>query len=225
MSNTVTMPDLNPFRTIRMKGEKWSENISCYDYWGGQAMDSVIFLVESWGMEEGEFEKMIKFLEAVEAYDGVRFAWTYRDQARIDYDDNCAYIDPTYGELDVIGLSDGDVGRRVIENEEIVWEDIEEYFLDDHTRALPSWYPYEQLFGAEYEDVSCEFEYALYGTTDKPEEIARKMYDKGYTHVVFQLKSVGQFAVNFCVWGKKDKPDPKKVMQEMLDEFKIIKES
>jgi len=204
MSKTVKMPELNPFRTIQQKGEKWSENISWYDHWQGQATDSVIFLVESHGLPEGEFDKMTKFLEAVEDYDGVRYSWNYRDQAMIDYDDNCAYIDPTYGERDVITLGCEIVGRRVIENEEVVWEDIEEYFLDEHTRALPSWYPYDQLFGAGFEDVSCEFENGFYGMVDSPKEIAKRMYDEGYTGVVFQIKSAGQFAIEFCVWGKKD---------------------
>jgi len=202
MSKAVKMPDLNPFRTISAKG--WEDNIEWYDHWDGQATDSVIFLVDSYGLEDGEFDKMTKFLEAVEDYDGVRYSWNYRDQAIVDYDDNCAYIDPTYGELDVITIEGANVGRRVIENEEIVWEDIEEYFLDDCTRALPSWYPYDQLFGAGFEDVSCEFENGWYGREDSPDKIAERMYDEGYTGIVFQIKHIEQFAVEFCVWAKKD---------------------
>ena len=209
-----------------MQKSGWQDNITAYDYWGGQATDSVIFLVESgYDMEQGEIDKMTKFLDAVEAYDGVRYSWNWRDQAMIDYDDNCAYIDPTYGERDVIQLECEIVGRRVIENDEVVWEDIEEFFVDDHTRALPSWYPYDQLFGAGFEDVSCEFENGFYGRVDHPEEISKRMYDEGYTAVLFQIKSANPFSINFCVWGKKDKPDSKKLMQEMMDEFKIIKES
>ena len=198
------MPELNPFRTISKKGEKWEDYISWYDYWGGQAMDSIIFVVDTYDMEDEESYKLTKFLEAVESYDGVRYSWNYSDQVEVDRNDNCAYVDPVYGEYDYITVGCESVGRRVIENEEVIWEDIEEVFVDEHARALPSWYPYAQLFGAGYEDVSCEFENGLYGRTDKPEEIARNMYDRGYTHVVFQIKSVGQFAVNFCIWGKKD---------------------
>jgi hypothetical protein len=199
------MPELNPFRTISKKGEKWEENIEYHDIYNWGATDAVVFLVSSWGMDNEEFEKMTKFLDAVTGYDSMRYEWNYRDQAAIDVEDNCAYIDPVYGEVDYITGDEGQIiGRRVIENEEVIWEDIEHLFLDDHTRALPSWYPYDQLFGAGYEDVSCEFEHGMYGRADKPEEIARNMYDRGYTHAVFQLKSVDQFAVKFCIWGKKD---------------------
>lgn len=191
------LPNLNPFRTIRKKGEKWEDHIEYYEDYTGQATDSVIFLVESYGMPDEEWEKMTKFLEAVVSYDSMRFNWTYRDQAVTDYDDNCAYVDPVYGEVDYIH-GDGEItGRRQFENGDLTFDDVSDMYVNNSTKALPSWL--EPTDG--WEERSCDFADGWYGRNDDPEQILKQLEDKDLD-VVFQISYVQPFETGFCVWTK-----------------------
>lgn len=190
------LPKVNPFKTIRAKEDVWGDNISWYEDYNGQTTDSVIFLVESYGLTNEDWEKMTKFLETIEAYDGVNYAWNYRDSVDIDYEDNCAYVQD-YGESDVMYVNEEYIGRRQFEKEECTFDDVSDAFVNNPERALPSWL--DPTDG--WEERSCDFANGWYHRHDEPKEIAEKLWGKDLD-VIFQISSISPFEVQFCVWTK-----------------------
>ena len=196
------LPNINPWKTITKKSEKWDEWISWYEDYNGTASDSVIFLVESYDMPNEEWEKMIKFLETICNYDNIKYSWDYRDSSYVDHEDNCAY-NIGYDESNVIFLDCKIIGRRQIENKEVTWDDLKERYINEPTKALPSWFPISDLEEEGFEERSCDFQNGMYGRVDRPKDIMEKLHNLKYKNIVFQIASINMFATDFCVWVKK----------------------
>lgn len=182
---------LNIYKTIN---EKDWDNISVFDNYNGATTDAQLIVVD------GATDEQLKFVEAVCDNSDI-YEWVYADSIYVDYEDNCAYS-INYGESDVI-LNDCEfLGRRRFENKELSFEDISELYINVDDKALPSWLNPSD----DWEERSCDYANDWYGNNDQPSEILQKLNDKGL-NVIFQISSVHQFGVNFCVWTKEVNDD------------------
>ncbi len=184
------------YEALEYKG--WSENVDgIYDDYNGEATDSQVVIVQTWGLKDAEEAKFFKFIDAV--CEANNWEWNYQDQTTIDYDDNCAYADG-YGEQDYI-MNDCEImGKRRFDNKELSFDDLIDDFYDNPERAIPSWVEVPEGLG--WEQQSCDFENGWYGRNDNPEEILKKLSAQNF-NVIFQLDYVNPFATGFCVWVRK----------------------
>ena len=169
--------------------ERMGVNYGVYDDYNGSATDSKIILIDG----QKDIEKVEAYLEAYCYTNDME--WGYYESARIDYEDNCAYT-IGYDESDVITLECEHAGRRQFENGKMDFDDVAEVFVNNPTRALPSWL--NPTDG--WEKQSCDFESGWYGRNDDPEQILENSGDD--FDVIFQIDYVNPFATGFCVWVK-----------------------
>ncbi len=178
---------INPYKTIEHKD--W-DNISWYDDYNGRCTDSILFVVDC------PTEEQEKFLEAINIAQPDLYNWNYSHDVGIDYEDNCAYA-MGYGEQDYI-LTDCEViGKRMFDNKDVSFIDIEEEFINNPNKAISSWLDLPD----EWEERSCNFNNGLHkGRQDQPKEILKRLADK--FDVVFKINSIDMFNTNFCVFTR-----------------------
>jgi hypothetical protein len=79
--------------------------------------------------------------------------------------------------------------------------------IDQPIHALPSWISADDIrkLGDGWQLLNAVYESGLrLGQTDRPADIARTLFQTGYSHVLFQISDVGQFDIKFIVWAIRD---------------------
>lgn len=78
--------------------------------------------------------------------------------------------------------------------------------VNDANRALPSWWSDADIESCGFVERECGLESGRYGVDDDPHKIMAAIQEReDDADVLFQLSSVEQFRVNFCVWVRADK--------------------
>ena len=139
----------------------------------------------------------------LEAYcEANNYEWDYSDSIVEDYDMNIAYRADVFGNYPDAIMTDCEwLGRAGFDDGTYDWDTISEEFINKPTRALPEWFPTEQLTTDGFELQSCDFADGWYDRADNPKEILSKANEEGYD-LVFQINYYHQFECSFCVWKK-----------------------
>lgn len=128
------------------------------------------------------------------------YDWYFNDSVVIDYNNGMAYTD----EGDVVAIDGELLGRKGFEDEDYDFTTIEDKFVDNPTRALPSWFSEDDIISNGFTKLTCEFNNGLYehNTNDDPQEIIDKLNEVSVTdiEVVFQIDFTNQFEMGFCAW-------------------------
>lgn len=146
-----------------------------------------------------------EYISILEAYCKDKgYGWNYDDTLTsingIAYnieDGNIIYID---GEA---------LGRADFENGYCDFSEIEDEFIDNPSRALPSWYDDKELEDLGFEKLSCEFDNGLYehNKNQDPKMVMENIKSLSTTRkkeVLFKVDFVSQFEMGFCVFVRSD---------------------
>lgn len=149
-----------------------------------------------------KFNKYPNFMEWLEN----SYELECSDEWIIDYD-----LDKCYR---VVGNSYGwQIQIRINDTGEIITPDSDidlwvEYCKVDLNRTENRCLPYfmvERLKSeTDFELIQDDFEHGFYGKTDKPAEIAKKIFqDTDYKDLIFVLDYSGQFSIGFSLYGRR----------------------
>ena len=198
-------------RSLEKKGFIDDGSIDLYTNMNG---DPVLVICPPYYRKENkrEYNSFMKYCDALDGLvltdeDNAVITYMYSDETYIDYEDYAYYgarcYSENYGEQDVIFLDCDIVGRARIENDEVDFEDLVDYFIDEDSRALPTWFPTDELEALGFEQKSCDFANGWYGRVDNPSKIIDSIKEKyPNAEVVFQIDYAHMFEVGFCVWVK-----------------------
>ncbi len=129
--------------------------------------------------------------------------WNYSDSVIEDSNMEIAYQCNIFGNYpDVIFFNCEILGKAGFKTDEYDWEMIKDNYVNNSSRALPEWFSKQELEDDGFELQSCDFN-AGYGeyTNVEPLQILNNLNGSG-KDVVFQVKEMDQFNINFCVWIK-----------------------
>lgn len=168
----------------------------------GYYLEGVGILFANWN----DYSQRIQdYLEAA----GYALEWL--DQWVIDYGHSKAYrISPNSYDW-VCQVTFTDDGELLTPDSPI--EDWTHHFaITDHTqpiKALPSHIIANQLKELEFKKLRKSKELSTFesgfhpGQDDQPENIAKVLFDQGYSEIVFKIESSGQFDIEFSAWARK----------------------
>jgi len=130
------------------------------------------------------------------------YVWDYSDSVVEDYETGHAYQCDVFGNYtDVIMCECEWLGRFGFEDGTYDWYTISDEFINQSSRALPEWFPTEQLESDGFELQSCDFANGWYGRQDDPKATLAKAKANNFD-LVFQINYYHQFECSFCVWKR-----------------------
>lgn len=109
----------------------------------------------------------------------------YSWESQIMYSENiCRYLTPDDD------ISDWIDEVKITDSNEII-------------KALPSFICEDEIEKEGFKLIEENFENGHYGKVDNPKDIAEKLFEEGFTEIVFQLDYVSQFSTGFIAYAKK----------------------
>lgn len=83
---------------------------------------------------------------------------------------------------------------------------IDEAKISDYNetiKALPSFFCGDEIEKEGFKLIGETFENGYYGKVDSPKEIAKELFEEGFTELVFQIDYTSQFSTGFKAYAKK----------------------
>jgi len=137
---------LNPQRTIEAKG--WEEYIEIFPYYDGIFTDSEVMVIKY--LPNNLLNKVLRFCQMV-GRNSDTISYIFLEDAIIDYSDGVVYDDPMYSEPNVVYTYDGIIGKAQFDSGNATFEDIEDDYINDPEKILPSWVKLPEEW-VEYEE-------------------------------------------------------------------------
>ena len=150
------------------------------------------------GYANDEFEKKLE-----QYCKGNNCIWDYSDSVIEDNNMDIAYQCDVFGNYpDVIFFDCEILGKAGFKTGEYDWEMIKDNYVNNSSNALPEWFSKQELEDDGFELQSCNFNAGWYDDTNADPVKILKNLNKFNKDVVFQVKQINQFNINFCVWIK-----------------------
>lgn len=154
-------------------------------------------LLSNWNNYDQDFQDLLE-----ESYE---LEWD--DMWIIDYNSDKVYrtVGDSYGWQQAYRITeDGELITP--DNDPADW--IEFCKIDDpqmphRPHSLPSFITEEDLETEGFELIDGDLQNGWYDRNDDPQEVLEEALNNGYSEVVFRLEGVGQFAIDFSIYGKK----------------------